>query len=78
MLYIWALAGTSTTLAMRDVSEFAYLHAVAKIIDHFEALRGTNKIPAGQFEQLVRQHRLTAQQATVCRLHLLERGFVIT
>lgn len=77
MLYIWALAGTSSALAMMDIPEFGYLQKVAKVIDHFEADRGPATLSEAQFAQAVREHDLTDYQAKVCRLHLAERGFVI-
>ena len=77
MLYIWALAGTSSGLAMMDIPEFEYLQKVAKIIDQFEADRGSPAISAAQFAQAVREHDLSDAQAKICRLHLAERGFVI-
>jgi len=77
MLYIWALAGTSDQLAMLDIPEFAYLKTVGTILDAFEAKRGKGKISASEFEAACRNHALTAEQALICKFHLLERGFEI-
>ncbi|MFQ6047882.1 MAG: 5-deoxy-glucuronate isomerase [Phycisphaerae bacterium] len=77
MLYIWALTGPSSRLAMLDVDEFAYLKSLEQIIDHFEAQRGVTTISQSQFQAAVRRHGLDDVQATLCRLHLLERGFAI-
>ena len=78
MLYMWALAGTSSSLGMMDVPEFAYIQNVAQIIDYFEDRRGLSRISADELAELVGQHGLSDFEATMCRLHLLERGFEIS
>lgn len=77
MLYIWALAGASNQLGMLDVPEFAYLKKVGEVIDELERRRGRHPLPAAQFDALVRQHGLTGPQATIAKLHLRERGFMV-
>ena len=78
MLYIWALAGTSDKLGMLDIPEFAYLKKVGEVIDELDAKRGTQTISAKEFDALCRKHALTGQQATICRLHLEERGLRVS
>jgi hypothetical protein len=75
MLYIWALAGTSDKLAMLDIPEFAYLKQVGEVIDELEAERGTKAIGKTDFDALCKKHGLAGEQATICRLHLEERGY---
>jgi 5-deoxy-D-glucuronate isomerase len=75
MLYIWALAGTSDSLAMLDIAEFAYLKKVGDAIDEVESGRGTQTLSAKEFDALCRKHGLVGEQATICKLHLRERGF---
>ncbi len=77
MLYIWALAGTSDQLAMLDIPEFAYLKKVGEVIDALEAKRGTVSLGKAEFDALCSRHGLTGEQATICRLHLQERGYQV-
>lgn len=75
MLYIWALAGTSSKLAMLDIPEFAYLKNVGAAIDEVDAQRGIKTITAKEFDTLCKKHKLTGEQVTICKLHIEERGF---
>lgn len=77
MLYIWALAGPSDELAMKDIPEFAYLKAGGEIIDALEAHRGPTKLSQAEFDRLADAKGLTGHERTVVELHLRERGFEI-
>ncbi len=77
MLYIWALAGPSDRLAMKDIPEFAYLKAGGDIIDALEAERGAMRQSRAAFDRLADARGLTERQRTIIELHLRERGFEI-
>ncbi len=77
MLYVWALAGPSPQLAMRDVPEFAYLKAGGELIDELEARRGSASLSRSEFESLAAERGLTTEQRKIVELHLRERGFEV-
>lgn len=74
LLYVWTLAGTTPTLQMLDVPEFAYLKKIGSILDDLLASRPRAPLSAQDFERLVRSHQLIAEQTHVLRMHLLHQG----
>jgi hypothetical protein len=77
MLYVWALAGPSDELAMKDVPEFAYLKAGQDLIDLFDDRRGPTRVSREEFEEVASAKGLTAEQRKIVELHLRERGYDI-
>ncbi len=74
MLYIWALAGPGSRLAMLDIREFAYLKKVGEILDQVTANRPRSPLSTGEFERMVAEANLHAHEAHVLRMHLKQQG----
>ena len=77
LLYIWALAGQSSELRMKDVPEFAYLKKIGAILDAAIAQRPRAPMPRAEFDELVRRHDLSADEAHVLTMHLRHQGINI-
>jgi 5-deoxy-D-glucuronate isomerase len=77
MLYIWALAGPSSQLAMMDVPEFAYLKKVGELLDLLTDQRRRRPIGRKEFDQLVSANKLKDHEAHVLRMHLKQQGIEI-
>jgi 5-deoxy-glucuronate isomerase len=74
MLYIWCLAGPSSSLRMQDVPEFAYLKKVGEILDTVTADRPRQPLSETEFRRLVQDGGLSDSQAHVLRMHLKQQG----
>jgi 5-deoxy-D-glucuronate isomerase len=74
MLYIWCLAGRSSSLGMRDVPEFAYLKKVGEILDRVVASRPRAPLAHPEFAGMARSAGLDRHQTHVLRMHLRQQG----
>lgn len=78
LLYIWALAGPSSSLGMRDVPEFAYLKKVGAILDQLTAVRKRPDLPSAEFQRVIADAHLEPDQAHILRMYLKQQGIEVT
>jgi 5-deoxy-D-glucuronate isomerase len=77
MLYVWALAGPSTALGMRDVPEFSYLKKAGEILERITQAQRRKPLTRDEFAKLVAEADLQPHQAHVLRMHLRQQGIEV-
>ena len=77
MLYVWGLAGTGSSLKMRDVPEFAFLKRIGGVLDQLARTHPRPAVACSLVDRLVREAGFTPEQAHVLRMHLRQQGFEI-
>ena len=75
LLYLWALAGKSNELVMRDMAEFVHLKSFETIFRELEGGRVDRVIARERFLDLSRP--FTMEQAGLLAVMLKEKGYEI-